>query len=216
MVLETAQLLCGAYYYTGQEDISPYKLAHENHPCSKWSRESLSNWLWLRQFGIALYDEYKFRYNKIHKSGEIILSLTTPNLVDIGITTRPQCMPDQYKNIDPVIAYRNYYINEKTKMLKYKNRDKPFWIGGKQIMKSCDTKPYKLNENFSEEEINKKFPNQFYYSIMEGGLISNDGSIILITDRQPYINQTMSYRPDKQEEYASWIEKLTSIGMISE
>jgi len=32
MILETAQLLCGAHWVTGGE--APYKLSHSNHPSS--------------------------------------------------------------------------------------------------------------------------------------------------------------------------------------
>jgi hypothetical protein len=36
-------------------------------------------------------------------------------------------MPDQYKNNDPVKAYRDYCINEKTYAKWEKGRDKPEW-----------------------------------------------------------------------------------------
>jgi|WetSurMetagenome_2_1015567.scaffolds.fasta_scaffold80519_4 hypothetical protein len=129
MITETAQILCSTYYYTKESDKSPYKLAHKNHPCTKWARESLSNWKWLRDLGLALYNEYQFRYgDKIHKAGEVIKLLEKPNLIDIGITARPQAMPDEYKNLDPVTAYRRYYINDKKDLLKYKNREIPEWL----------------------------------------------------------------------------------------
>jgi hypothetical protein len=37
-------------------------------------------------------------------------------------------MPDQYKNIDPVIAYRKYYIAEKSRFAKWSNRVTPIWF----------------------------------------------------------------------------------------
>ena len=39
MILESAQLLCGAHWVTGGE--APYRLSHKNHPCSIWVRECL-------------------------------------------------------------------------------------------------------------------------------------------------------------------------------
>jgi hypothetical protein len=129
MITETVQILCSTYYYTSQSHLSPYKLSHSNHPCCKWVRESLSNWLWLQELGLALYQEYQYRYgNKIHKAGDIILQLNKPNLPDMGITKRPQAMPDEYKELDPVKAYRQYYIGDKQHILKYTKREIPEWI----------------------------------------------------------------------------------------
>ena len=129
MLLESAQLLCSAYYFTNQEHLSPYKLTHKNHPCAVWVRQSLSNWLWLRDLGIALYEEYKYRYdNKDHKAGDVILSLEIPNLPDKGFTKFPQAMPLEYQNKDVVKAYRDYYIGDKKHLLQYKKREIPEWL----------------------------------------------------------------------------------------
>ena len=70
MILETAQLLCGAHWVTGSE--APYKLSHKNHPCSIWVRESLSNYLYLCDLGLELCKEYTYRYGRTHKSQQII------------------------------------------------------------------------------------------------------------------------------------------------
>lgn len=129
MITETAQLLCSVYYFTNHPELSSYKLTHKNHPCSIWCRESLSNWVWLRDLGLALYDEYKYRYNnKIHKSGEVIRNLLIPNLIDKGLTKFPQAMPLEYKELDPVKAYRNYYKGDKTHLFKWTKRTVPYWI----------------------------------------------------------------------------------------
>lgn len=129
MLTESAQLLCSAYYYTNEEHKSPYKLAHKHHPCTVWARESLSNWLWLRDFSLALYDEYKLRYDdKDHKAGDVILLLDVPNLPDKGLTPFAQAMPEQYQNYDVVKAYRDYYIGDKKHILQYKNRNVPEWL----------------------------------------------------------------------------------------
>lgn len=129
MILETAQMLCSAYYFTNESHKSPYKLAHKNHPCTVWARESLSNWLWLRDLGLSLYDEYKKRYNnKDHKSGDIILGLDTPNLPDKGLTPFALAMPLEYRDDDVVMAYKNYYLGEKKDILQYKNCDEPEWL----------------------------------------------------------------------------------------
>ena len=129
MLLETTQLLCNTYYQTDEIPNNIYKLAHKNHPCSKWTNESLYNWKWLKDLGIELYNEYKFRYNnKVHKSGELLLSLPIPNIKDIGITKRPQAMPIEYQELDPIKAYRNYYKYAKKNLLKYTKREMPEWL----------------------------------------------------------------------------------------
>lgn len=130
MITETAQILSTAYYYTNEEDRAPYKLTHKNHPSCKWARESLDNWLWLQNLGIELYIEYQHRYgNKQHKSGEYILNMTPPNLEKTGMTKFPLAMPNEYKNDNPIRAYRNYYKYGKQHLFKWKNRQKPEWIG---------------------------------------------------------------------------------------
>lgn len=141
MILETAQLLSTAHRtLDGQHQVglSPsgrkqqqwilpdereiylYKATHVNHPCAIWCRETLTNYNWLYTLGIELCYEYTRRYNKIHlcqtKIFDEWLSLSPDALKKkSGLTPFAQAMPDQYKNTDPVVAYRNYYINEKEK-----------------------------------------------------------------------------------------------------
>lgn len=131
MILETAQLLCGAHHVTTQTPKEiPYKLAHKNHPCSIWVRESLSNYLYLCELGLALCKEYTDRYGKRHKSQDVIEWCVTNkvNICDKGLTEPPKAMPDQYKEKDVVKSYRNYYIFEKSKFAVWKSGYKPEWF----------------------------------------------------------------------------------------
>lgn len=129
MVTEHVQLLCTTYYYCNMKQYSPYKLSHYNHPIAKWLRSSLSNWIWLRDYTLVLYDEYKYRYNnRNHKAGEICKSLIIPNIEDKGFTKMPCSMPDIYKEDSVVQSYRNYYNGEKSRFAKYTKRDKPYWL----------------------------------------------------------------------------------------
>lgn len=128
MITEHVELLCSAYFYTGQENISPYYLSHPNHPIAKWVRYSLSNWIWLRDYTLVLYDEYKYRYhNRDHKAGEACKKLLLPDLEDKGRTVMPCAMPDKYKTGSVVESYRNYYIAEKQHIIKYTKRNVPEW-----------------------------------------------------------------------------------------
>lgn len=128
MILETAQLLCGAHWTIGSE--APYRLSHKNHPCSIWVRESLSNYLYLCDLGLELCKEYTYRYNKRHKSQDIIEWCldNKPQINDIGFTTPPKAMPDECKLESVVESYRNYYIKEKKLFAKWKNRNTPKWF----------------------------------------------------------------------------------------
>jgi len=121
MILESAQLLCNAHWVTGNGP-APYAQTHVNHPCSIWVRSSISNYKWLLEHAFALCEEYTIRYNKKHKTTEVIAwcSKNLPKLKNIGLTEFAQAMPDQYRDIDAVVAYRKYYVNEKSKIAKYK------------------------------------------------------------------------------------------------
>lgn len=136
MILETCQLLCSVHHMVDSSYSPPYKLTHKNHPCAIWARESKPNYMWLCSLGIALCEEYRYRYGKTHKCEESIreLSLNVPDLADDVFTFPAQAMPDEYKDIDPVVAYRTYYSKAKRdiKMFSWDgrvgSRDVPEWL----------------------------------------------------------------------------------------
>lgn len=138
MILETAQLLCGVHHMIDQSstthrlstDQVPYKLSHKNHPCAIWSRESLSNYLYLCDLGLELCKEYTFRYGKTHKSQQVIEWCldNKPNILDKNFTTPPKAMPEEYKVGDVIESYRNYYRGAKREFCKWKNRNIPEWF----------------------------------------------------------------------------------------
>ena len=127
MILETAQLLCGVHWVCGSE--APYKLSHKNHPCSKWAREGDKNYEYLCEIGLALCDEYTYRYGKTHKS-EAIIEWCANNIPKIpsGSTTPAMAMPDEYKVNSVVESYRNYYIGAKADIAKWTKRETPEWF----------------------------------------------------------------------------------------
>ncbi|MGV3740129.1 MAG: hypothetical protein ACO1N3_02400 [Gammaproteobacteria bacterium] len=140
MILESAQVLCTVLW---MHDIkAPYKPTHMQHPCVLWANHSLSNWLWLKDLASALNEEYKYRFNhqKNHKSYEVIQSLVIPPLIDLGLTERPLAMPDEFKQSDPVKAYRNYYKIAKSHLAKWTKRDIPDWFLEMESRKALDTK----------------------------------------------------------------------------
>ena len=132
MILEYAQLLSTAHHeIDGDPSIDCYKATHKNHPSAVWARENRSNYQWLWQLLNNLLVEYTFRYGKIHKterSGIFENLRQLPHELRGGkFTDPPQCMPDYCKDDDAVIAYRNYYIREKSYMARWKNTDSPPW-----------------------------------------------------------------------------------------
>jgi hypothetical protein len=131
MILETAQLLCSVHHMDCQvTDQIPYKLSHKNHPCSIWTRSSLTNYLYLCELGLALCKEYTNRYGKRHKSQDVIewCLINKPKIQDIGFTEPPKAMPDEYKVSDVIESYRNYYRGAKMGFAVWKNGYKPEWL----------------------------------------------------------------------------------------
>ena len=136
-------MLCANYWITStlgptprkitpeeKAQLSPttefYGISHYNHPCTVWARSSQAAHEYLMCYAYALNDEYGYRYNKSHKSIEVINRL--PELQYTGIWTPPaQAMPDQYKRADPVEAYRAYYVGEKSHLANWKYREQPNW-----------------------------------------------------------------------------------------
>lgn len=131
MIIETAQLLCSSHWKNGT--TAPYKLSFPNHPCTKWTEKSLSNYEWLVKHGIALCQEYTERYGKIHKTQSVIewCFNNKPNIPDIGLTPfvaviKKNLWETCFVENNPVQTYRNYYIFDKARFAKWK-QNKPFW-----------------------------------------------------------------------------------------
>jgi hypothetical protein len=131
MILEYAQLLSTAHYLLGSHDKeNMYKPTHVNHPSAIWARASSGNYNWLFALFECLCGEYTYRYNKVHATSRLLPHLRIlPSAIKTGeFFSPPQCMPEQYKNDDAVVAYKKYYIGEKAKMSTWKNRPIPQWF----------------------------------------------------------------------------------------
>lgn len=120
MILESAQLMSTAHHELDGEQAPHdiYKTTHKNHPSAVWTRESMQNYMWLWQHFVALSHEYTKRYNKTHETYrklEGVLSMPPKNIKNKEFTQPPQAMPDLYKDVNSVQAYRRYYLNEKIK-----------------------------------------------------------------------------------------------------
>jgi hypothetical protein len=136
MILETAQLLYSAHWSLSRLALpqNAYKKTHVNHPCAVWARESGANYRWLCELGLALCDEFTFRYGGVHKTRAHLLWLAAnpPPLPEVGVTEIRQAMPDEYKRPNPVEAYRTYYRENKLKLrgiVRYSKRPPPSFLG---------------------------------------------------------------------------------------
>ena len=151
MILEYAQLLSTAHRFldgtlvignseTGRKQkryvLSDsrksilYSATHINHPSAIWVRQSDSNYFWLFQMFRALRNEYNFRYNKIHASGQLsdILSCQPKNIKKGKFTEPTPAMPDEVKIAgDSIASYKNYYIKNKGHLAAWKKRNIPEW-----------------------------------------------------------------------------------------
>lgn len=105
-----------------------YLPTHLNHPCAIWVRSSLDNYLWTKEYIIALNEETQWRGNKSHASCKEALRLPPPTeLPARGYMPHALAMPDEYKTDNLVQSYRNYYINEKADIASWKKRGAPEW-----------------------------------------------------------------------------------------
>jgi hypothetical protein len=135
MILETAQLLYCAHWMIDASVLLPtaYRKTHPNHPCAVWTRESLANYNWLADLGLALCEEFVFRYGHAHKTHAHIawLAVHPPAIPNLGITEIRQAMPDIYKRPNPIEAYRTFYRENKMQLRKivgYSKRASPVFL----------------------------------------------------------------------------------------
>lgn len=119
-----------------EKDSKLYNATHIHHPCAVWARENINNYMWLYQLFVALCEEYTYRYGKIHKTYTLLhtlLSESPKNISQEPFTQPAQAMPSEYKNSDPVVAYRQYYIGAKSKFAKWTRQQTPDWFICKNI-----------------------------------------------------------------------------------
>jgi hypothetical protein len=142
MVLETAQLLCSALHLNNADVSIPYKLTHKNHPCTKWAAESEGNFNWLAYHGMALAEEYEYRYGRRHKCRDIIFFAFCFShcLPEKPLQPFPNCTVNKVKGIsfkhveNTVDAYKLYLSarwDTDSKLPKWTKRTKPEWYNGR-------------------------------------------------------------------------------------
>jgi hypothetical protein len=133
MPIESCQML--ATIIKAHGGTARYKPTHAGHPCTIWAGRTAHNFAWLWHHGMALCQEYTLRYGKTHACEQLLkgelrrLPTTVPRA---GLQEFVQCMPEQYRTDDPVIAYRRFYLGDKAHFCKWTNRIEPLWFTLKQ------------------------------------------------------------------------------------
>jgi hypothetical protein len=154
MILETAQLLYTAHWFlaaaantlpdfstaptlaTNSSQHGYLSIRNPRHPCAIWTRESVANYKWLCELGMALCEEFTHRFGGTHSCEEHIYWLHAnppPTIPRKGWTIPAQAMPDEYRRPgNSIRAYRAYYKLNKGEvrgMLSYSARHRPHWLG---------------------------------------------------------------------------------------
>jgi hypothetical protein len=151
MIVESCQMLAVIYskwYHNWgtipKKDGTPYataKGAFRNHPCTVWAAESEPNLAWLIKHGLALCDEFEYRYKKPHASlkslklAEEIFKLNTGRTLECWREVKKftRAMPDGLKydtTIDDIEAYRQYMNTKSWASDNYVRcpERKPIWM----------------------------------------------------------------------------------------
>ena len=148
-------------------DSSLMKPAMLNHPSTIWARENNHNTKWLYEHGMALCEEFTFRYNKVHGSEkriEDISKLVDGNIlhatpVNIAMLDKYR-IPNNYGNhcweyvID---SYRHYYLEGKWEFAEWrKNRMPEWWPKGHKFHKLIERQNKLHLENERLKQIQKE------------------------------------------------------------
>jgi hypothetical protein len=143
MPTETAQMLSFLYHdkklwdKNVPEFIMAFSKGHNNHPCTVWLRQSIDNFMYGAKLGLALYNEYQYRYNKPdkHIRAKQIFTFALnnpPNLPEKGLTKFAEAMPDEYRRHNCAIKnYQMYYNEDKKHLHVWTKRSTPLFINTK-------------------------------------------------------------------------------------
>ena len=125
MIIETVQMMVSAARRHGATDSdvpttqkgTPHKGGYHNHPCTVWVGDNYGNYRWCLELLYGLLAEFNHRYGKDHFAMSQLTDLEyLEHLIPettLGITPPAQAMPDEFKQSDPVAAYRTYYRDDK-------------------------------------------------------------------------------------------------------
>ena len=153
MQLEQSQLLCTAVHKLSLAKVYEasgkklYKKTHANHPSAVWTRASLGNLMWLRDYCIGMDCEWQTRNHLEHASHKVSCDAVNFLILSSGLTESeqlltevPLCMPDEIRPCShlplsqAVEYYRKYYLLHKAYMAKWPAGRHPYWWVAKEVM----------------------------------------------------------------------------------
>lgn len=116
-------------------DEQLYKAVHFHHPCTVWTMESAQNYAWHFKHFIALCNEYKYRYGKVHACDtklRHVLARYPQNIpkkkqtpFKLAMQSNPECIALK----DPVKAYRAFYQTKQNRFnMVWTKREIPNWF----------------------------------------------------------------------------------------
>ena len=130
MIKESAQMMSVAHRLLDNR-VDVYKTTHVNHPCMRWTRQSMTNYEWLYELYCSMHEEYIRRFNKPHLSYTALAHLLKQppeHIDDIGLLPFAQAMPVEYRQPDVVQAYRHYYCTKLHFCQWTPPGYKPWWV----------------------------------------------------------------------------------------
>ena len=140
MPIEATQLLCTVMRERCGIDYG-YRSTYVNHPVTQWVGACFLNFAWTIDYASQLLTEYTYRFDRVHKTSGVLEGVTrlwnrVSRRLDDGDKTpyHLAVSPDlkdafkQYGDLEPVYAYRAYYIRNKKRIFKWTKREVPSWI----------------------------------------------------------------------------------------
>ena len=132
MLLQATQLMSNAYHHHGAK--GPYRPTHMRHPWSLWAARRRRHFRLLGAFAVALCLEYTSRRKRVHGCQKHVLfmlrhpppicrktrpeHLATTKFARAGRERVPLCMPEQFHHPVASVAYRRYYANKMTSLMR--------------------------------------------------------------------------------------------------
>ena len=133
MILEYGQMLSTTHRILDNNNHPLlYKKAFVNHPMTIWVRQSWRHYVYLFDLWTECVNEYRRRYNNIHKAEELfqVFRETPKNFPSGQWHNPPQCMPEKYKRDFYIDGYKAFYIGEKSRFAKWKIETPQWYIEG--------------------------------------------------------------------------------------
>ena len=133
MGMEATQMLC-TVLREGYGLEYKYKSTYINHPVTQWVGATVANFRWTVIYAQELFWEYTYRYGKEHKAELVLQSIKDDwdhiqtVLPEGRITPYHLAVSPEFKHLEPVDAYRAYYLKTKRRLFQWTDRPVPYWI----------------------------------------------------------------------------------------